>query len=635
MTLIAVITRLWRGSRHLVNRRGRHAPSEFPLKTICLLFVAFLLSPLATASASEPVAVDVLIVGGGTGGVSAAIAATRNGRSVVMLEETAWIGGQLTSQGLSCPDAHGDIETVSTSSFSAYRRLVRDYYTLGYRLSKAGREKTFFNPGDGWVSRLCHEPRAALAAINQLLKPATDAGYLRVYTNTVVTSATSTTGIVTEVTAERSSPTNPSAKEVLRFRPRYVIEATLVGDFLELAGVPFNVGLESQAQTGEPHAYPGDPDPRGVQGFTQCFAVEYRPGESHIIAKPAMYETFLKQNRYTLNGYLFFNFHPANRSPFWTYRRMISSQLFDDARLPNDVAVINWGSNDYHDRDIIGASPAERLEILDEAKQLSLGFLYWMQTECPRDEGGKGYPELMLRPDVMGTTDGVAMAPYIRESRRIKARTTVVEQDLHNTSPLVRARLFDDSVGIGNYYIIDLHACVGDPRPLAVRPGNFTCKPFQIPLGAIIPATNSNVLAGQKNLGVTHVANGAYRMHPTEWNVGEAAGTLAAFCLENGVTPTEVHQRKPLIRNLQKRLLEQGVPIFWYRDLSPTAPEFVGAQMLAMEQGPINPRNLNFSPGAKLSPDDRKILGSFANDLPTTATRRDAAKKFEALGGVK
>ncbi|PKO16002.1 hypothetical protein CVU37_11645 [candidate division BRC1 bacterium HGW-BRC1-1] len=608
---------------------------ELTLKPFYLILLA-LLAGTSPSPAADPFEVDVLIVGGGTGSVPAALAATRNGRSVVILEETPWIGGQLTSQGLSCPDEHGQIETVSTSSYSAYRRLVRDYYTLGYRLSEAGRDQKFFNPGDAWVSRLAHEPRAALAAINQLLRPATDAGTLRVYTNTVVTRVTASAGVVSEVTAERVIATDPLTKELLVIRPRYVIEATLLGDFLEMAGVPFSVGLESQAQTGEPHAYPGEPDPRGVQGFTQCFAVEFRPGESHVIAKPAMYESFLKQKRYSLNGFPFFSVPGAKNPPFWTYRRMISTALFDDARLPNDVVVMNWGSNDYHDRDLIGATPAERLEILDEAKQLSLGFLYWLQTECPRDEGGKGYPELMLRPDVMGTTDGVAMMPYIRESRRIKARTTVVEQDLHNTSPLVRARLFDDSVGIGEYYVIDLHQIVGEPRPLTVRPkGAFTAKPFQIPLGALIPAGGGNVLAGQKNLGVTHVANGAYRMHPTEWNTGEAAGTLAAFCLENSVTPTEVHQSKPLTRQLQKRLVKQGVPIFWYADLNPATPEFAGAQMLAMEQGPINPKSISFSAGAKLTPADRNLLGPQAKDLPTTATRRDAAKKFEEMGGVK
>ncbi|SIB81556.1 FAD dependent oxidoreductase [Mycobacteroides abscessus subsp. abscessus] len=66
----------------------------------------------------------------------------------------------------------------------------------------------------------------------------------------------------------------------------------------------------------------------------------------------------------------------------------------------------------------------ERKKHLEGARQLSLSLLYWMQTEAPRPDGGQGYKGLRLRPDVTGTDDGLAMYPYIRESRRIKAEFT-------------------------------------------------------------------------------------------------------------------------------------------------------------------------------------------------------------------
>src|SRR5208283_1342662 len=90
-------------------------------------------------------------------------------------------------------------------------------------------------------------------------------------------------------------------------------------------------------------------------------------------------------------------------------------------------------------------------------KFLSLGFLYWLQTELQRDDGGKGYPELKLRSDILGTVDGVSKYPYIRESRRIKARYTIVESDVTaeaNTG--CRAKFFQDSLGIG-LYPVDIH----------------------------------------------------------------------------------------------------------------------------------------------------------------------------------
>src|SRR6185503_20478462 len=73
-------------------------------------------------------------------------------------------------------------------------------------------------------------------------------------------------------------------------------------------------------------------------------------------------------------------------------------------------------------------SDAEAARHLKRGKQLSLSLLYWMQTEAPRPDGGAGWRGLRLRRDQTGTEDGLAKYPYIRESRRIKAEFTVVEQ---------------------------------------------------------------------------------------------------------------------------------------------------------------------------------------------------------------
>ena len=70
----------------------------------------------------------------------------------------------------------------------------------------------------------------------------------------------------------------------------------------------------------------------------------------------------------------------------------------------------------------------EAAKHLDMARQLSLSLLYWPQTEAPRPDGGAGWQEFRLRTDLLGIADGLAMCPYIRESRRIKAEFTVVEQ---------------------------------------------------------------------------------------------------------------------------------------------------------------------------------------------------------------
>ena len=92
---------------------------------------------------------------------------------------------------------------------------------------------------------------------------------------------------------------------------------------------------------------------------------------------------------------------------FWNYRRLIDAELFSDDRYPHDIAMINWPGNDYDRRNLIDKSWEEQLQIRDEAKRLSLGLLYWLQTER-RVMMVVGYPELKLRPDIMGTADGLS-----------------------------------------------------------------------------------------------------------------------------------------------------------------------------------------------------------------------------------
>ena len=592
-----------------------------------------LISSAACLSATV-VPVDVLVVGGGTGGVTAAMAAAQNGAQTVLIEETPWIGGQFTSQGLPASDEHGYIENTASRSFSFFRTLVRNQFLSAYKRSKSSYNfHEVFDPGNSWVSHLTHTPESARIALDQLLKPVVDTGRLKIVPNTRATAVTKTDDgkRVATVTAETVDESGTTVTTV--YAPKYIVEATLLGDFLELAGVPFSVGIESHAQTGEPAAYPGDPDTKGNQCFTFCYIVEYCPNTNNTIAKPPLYDHFKKH--YSLNGYPFRHTTPEKVNGFWQYRRCLAAAQFDDPLIKNDLAIINWGSNDYAERDLISATPAEREEIRNEGKQMSLGFLYWLQTECPRDPedgGGKGYPELKLRTDLLGTSDGLAMEPYIRESRRIKALTTIKQNDI-TSQPTVRAKLYDDAVATGLYFSIDIHSCVGDAkRPLKPKhPGSKATKPFQIPLGALIPQGGSNVLAGQKNIGVTHLSNGSTRLHPVEWEIGEAAGTVAAMAVKINKTPEEIRADKKLLRELQHTLIRQGQPIFWYIDLPWDDTAFQGAQRLAIDEGWYpSTKHSNFLPNNALAKKDleklRKIEG--LGDLTTTCSHRYAAIKY-------
>ncbi len=196
---------------------------------------------------------------------------------------------------------------------------------------------------------------------------------------------------------------------------------------------------------------------------------------------------------------------------------------------------------------------------LNDSKQLSSSLLYWLQTEAPRPDGGVGYPGLYLDGGPVGTNDGFAKAPYIRESRRIEAMFTVLEQHVsaQDNPGQTKAGPFWDSVGIGAYRI-DLHPSANG-RPTI----DFSSLPFQIPLGSLIPVRMENLLPACKNLGVTHVTNGCYRLHPVEWNIGEAAGALAVFCLFQNLTPQQVLASKDRVVEFQAVLVGMGVELDW------------------------------------------------------------------------
>ncbi|MCG0240120.1 MAG: FAD-dependent oxidoreductase [Firmicutes bacterium] len=515
---------------------------------------------------------DILVVGGGTGGTAAALRASSMGRRVVITEETRWLGGQMTSQGVSALDEHEYIESFGgTALYNEFRRRVRDYYRRRYRLR---RDRPDLNPGNGWVSRLCFEPRVGVAVLEEMLRPAREAGLLTVLYEVAPVAVEREGDRIRSVTVEHLR-----TGEKTRIEAAVVIDATELGDLLPLAGVPYRTGMESYAETHEPSA-PPEGNPEAVQAFTFPFAVEYRPGERHVIPKPEGYEAFRDRQPFSLHGYKMFAPGGPIGLPFWTYRRLIDASQFEGDDFPHDIAMINWPANDYAFASIIDKPRAERARILDEAKRLSLSFLYWLQTEAPRDDGGRGYPELKLRPDVMGTEDGLSMYPYIRESRRIQAYETVREQDIVAAyNPGSRARLWPDSVGLGLYLYIDIHRSVGtDLTPGAGQ----KVRPFQIPLGALLSPAVANLIAGAKNLGVTHITNGAFRLHPVEWNVGESAGALAAFALDQGVAPDAVYHNRDLLRRFQLTLLRHGIPLYWFTDVPQGHPAFVAVQYLAV-----------------------------------------------------
>jgi hypothetical protein len=250
-------------------------------------------------------------------------------------------------------------------------------------------------------------------------------------------------------------------------------------------------------------------------------------------------------------------FPQKGKFPLWTYRRLIEKDQFLPGTIESDITLVNWPQNDYFLGPIYGVGEKEAAGHLRAARGQSLSLLYWLQTDAPRPDGGHGWPGLRLRGDLMGTEDGLAKYPYVRESRRIEAERTVLEQDLNPEVRPFKAIEYPDSVGVGAYRI-DLHPSTGGRNYVDVP-----SYPFQIPLGSLIPVRVENLLAAAKNIGTTHITNGCYRLHPVEWNVGEAAGSLGAYCVEKGLLPRQVRNDRSHLSDFQRVLAVQGFELRW------------------------------------------------------------------------
>ncbi len=540
---------------------------------------------------SRSLRADVVVIGGGVGGCAAALAAARMGRTVIMVEPTAWIGGQLTSQAVP-PDEHPWIEMFgATRSYRLFRNMVREYYRAHYPLTHEARINPYLNPGNGHVSRLCHEPRVALAVLHAMLAPYVSSGRLRILTGLRPVHAETSGDRVQSVTVAPSAGTplvkwavEPSmvspdgargrGLETVTLYGSYFLDATETGELLPLAGVEYVIGAESRRETGEPHAVDGDPQPMNMQAITFCFALDYRPGEDHTIQRPERYDfwreyrpsfwpdrllSWTTLNPQTLEPFPHTLFPGHGLDALWLFRRILDRSNFEPGTFDSDITLVNWPQNDYWLGPVIEVPDDVAVRHLEDARQLSLSLIYWLQTEAPRPDGGQGYPGLRLRADVVGETpDGLAMHPYIRESRRIRAERTVVEQDIGFAAREGRPpEPIDESVGVGCYRL-DLHPSTGGDSYI-----DLSAWPFQIPLGALIPVRVENLLPAAKNIGVTHITNGSFRLHHVEWNIGEAVGALAAYCIDHRLTPRSVRNVRKHLDDFQALLVAQGFELAW------------------------------------------------------------------------
>ena len=519
-------------------------------------------------SATRP---RILVIGAGLGGTSAALTALRLGAQVTLVEETGWLGGQLTTQAVP-PDEHAWIETPLVSpGYADLRNRIREHYRRAYPLGPISAADPLLDPGLGVVSKICHEPRAAAAVLDELIAPWLAGGRLTVLRHWVPVSVSVDRDRVSSVVVRGA------AGQERELSADIVVDATELGDVIALADAEHVIGAEGADDTGELHA-PPHADPTDQQAISWCFAMSHHPGEDHTVPEPARYRHWrshvsdfwpgpqlgwadvdpisLQPRKLPL-----FTGDPPSDAPFswWRFRRILAAEHYPAGTIDHDITLVNWPQIDYWEAPLLGPG-ADPARVEASARELSLSFLHWMQTEAPRPDGGQGYPGLRLRADAVGSDDGLALRPYIRESRRAITEFRVLEQHVGVQARGLGAgsEVFADSVGLGHYRI-DLH-----PSTAGRTYVDIESFPFQIPLGALLPVRIDNLLPANKNIGTTHITNGCYRLHPVEWSIGEAVGALAVTAVERRVPPRAVRADETLLAEYRSLLATRlGLTLSW------------------------------------------------------------------------
>lgn len=578
---------------------------------------------------------DIVIVGASFGGVSAALSAARYGKRIALLDAGGNVGGQATAQGLTRWDESAPVLSPNTyGSTKAYQVLkndIRGWYRTYTRVVSGSNSN--FNPGFQAAGHpFSADCNVTETVLRQLLKDMQ--ANVTLMLDTAVQSANINNGTIQSLELANGETIQGTV----------FVDATDLGDLLPMCKVSWFIGAEAKSDTEEPNAEPVA-NPGHVQPITVSIAVEHRPdGEQHVIPEPSNYSQALidaqgfgvYNKRNGMIGGVFSSATSPN--PGWetlfNYRQYIDHSNFSDPNFTCDRSVINVGCNDYQAAVIPTGDSAKDAAIVEDARAVSIAYLYWLQTAAPRDDGkGQGYPNLMVRQDIFGRADGTAPQAYIRESRRIsKPIVRVLEQHIaypSSTSPGSRAPMnFSDSCGICMYGI-DVHQIYGPPGTPWV--GVSGVKPFQIPLGSLIPTDLSNLIVGCKNIGATHLTSGAYRVHPGEWAIGEAAGVLAAYCVGQNVLPAQAHANGSRVAALQLRLLEQGAPIFWWDDLDYSTDQktFAAANLVGVRGYLTDASTLHFRPTAIITQSERDAVNSHAGrQLPwpsNAMTRAQAA----------
>lgn len=483
---------------------------------------------------------DVLVVGGSTGGTAAAIQAARRGVSTIVVSEFSWLGGMLTSAGVTAPDGN-ELAAFQTGIWGAFLKELQQRQPEGL--------------DNAWVSFFTYDPRVGADIFADWVAKLPNLTWIQAQTPL-------------EVLKEGDRVIGVRFADFTIFA-KITLDGTELGDLLALGDIPHRWGWELQTEWGEPSA------PIAPNTLTEMYPVQAPTwvvvlqdfGEGLAPKIPAL--PYYDRAKFT---------------QAWADHG--AETFLNYGRLPGNRFMINWpiAGNDYGEgvERLIGPT-AERSQFLQEALWHTQGFAHFIQTEL----GHFGLAEEIFPASTSLGGSAYALHPYYRESRRLEGLVTVREQDLlpkGQVAPLpIRATAqgceiaenICQSIAIGNY-INDHHYPSGDIslQPKSIRwGGRWTGTPFTIPYGALVPKVTDGFLVCEKNISVSHIANGATRLQPVVLGIGQAAGMAAALCVEQACQPRELS-----VRSLQTALLGDPISpaaLIPFFNLTPNHPDWL------------------------------------------------------------
>lgn len=465
---------------------------------------------------------DVLIIGGGTSGTMAGIQAARSGVKVIIAEETPWIGGMITSAGVSAIDGNHNLPSGLWAEFR--ENLIKHY----------GSQKAL---ATGWVSEVLFEPAVAQKILREMCAKER---------NLSIISSVKWLNI-----KKKSEGWTAEFSDGIIINARILIDGTELGDIAAKVGVKYDIGMDAKTTYNERVA----------------------PEKSNDIIQDLTYTAILKEFKrdVTISKPLSYNKNeficaceklcPDKKMPrLWDCEKMKTY-----GQLPNGKYMINWpiNGNDFY-TNMIEMNESQRQEAIKKAKEHTLNFVYFMQTEL-------GWNTLGLA-DEFPTEDKMPLIPYHRESRRIHGLVRLnmnhLEKPYAQTEPLYRT-----GIAVGDYPIDHHHGKNTNAPDLHFVP----IPSFSVPLGSLIPEGVDNLIVAEKSISVSNLANGATRLQPVVMGIGQAAGALAALCVQEKISPKDAS-----IRKVQDNLLKSKAYLLPFIDVKPEHPNFEAIQRIGV-----------------------------------------------------